>query len=135
MIGSLGWPLDKCEAYFESLACQIFPRSSLLPRFMTSLFKAAMIFFSDAMYFPSGPVIRSAVGGAELRGDRASLSCFRPHEQMRVAVTATTSSGSSGILTSYGKEFHATEPLYTWLQDREGGGYAEDFSRMSIWRA
>lgn len=93
-----------------------------------------MVFFSDAMYLPSGPVFRSAVGEAELRGGRASLSCFRPHEQMRVAVTATTSSGSSGILTSYGKDLHDSEPLYSWFQDSRGGSSAEDLDHISIWR-
>ena len=135
MIGPLEWPLDKCEAYFESLAYQIFPRSNILPRFITNLVKAAMVFFSDAMYLPSGPVFQSAVGRAELRGNRASLSCFCPHEQMKVAVTATTSFGSSGILTSYSKHFHSTEPLYTWLQDGGENGCTEDLNRISIWRA
>lgn len=131
-IGRLGWTPGRCRDNFLPMARRIFPRSGALPSIVSKLVSAARVLLFDAIYRPPGPLFQSIVGDAQLRGDRASLYDASPCEQMKVAVTATTASGSSGLLTSYGKDFDDAEPLYTWLQGPLG---PSELEAVSVWQS
>ncbi|KAF4474617.1 Phospholipase A I [Colletotrichum fructicola Nara gc5] len=102
-IGVMQWPLDKCKKIFVEVAKKIFPKATTTAgRWCQKMAQLLRFVFKDGIYSPSGPVLRSIVGDARLRGPRASLYETKPYEQMSVAVTTIESKTSaSRLLTTY----------------------------------
>ncbi|KAF4423588.1 hypothetical protein CGCFRS4_v015477 [Colletotrichum fructicola] len=102
-IGFIQWPLDRCEKTFVEVAKKIFPRATTTAgRWCQKVAQLWRFPFKDGIYSPSGPVFRSIVGDARLRGPQASLYGTRPCEQMNVAVTTIESkTRASRLLTTY----------------------------------
>lgn len=97
------WPLDRCKKIFVEVAKKIFPKATTTAgRWCQKMAQLLRFVFKDGIYSPSGPVLRSIVGDARLRGPRASLYETKPYEQMSVAVTTIESKTSaSRLLTTY----------------------------------
>lgn len=131
-IGLCGWSIDQCSTAFQEVVGKIFPQSQIFPRSLLGFARAVKALLLGAIYKPAGPTFRSIVGDMRLRGNRPSQLSTSPYEQMKIAVTTTTASGVSALLTSYGKDFHPPAALYKWLQGPDGGKEIED---MQVWQA